>query len=305
VTSEVFMHTVQELAYVGVGARDVDAWRSYAVEVLGHEISPDSDAENLYLRMDDHHHRFIVNPSDEDDVVYIGWQVRDRSALVAIADRLDEAGVEVTPGSPEEAAMRRVLDFVHFTDPNSGTRMELSVGPELLFSPGYHPSRAISGYDTGAGGLGHYVTYVKDVNLAEEFYTNVLGFRTSDSVQVPGIGSVAGFMYCNPRHHSLAFFLNPSPRRRTNHIMLEHLSIDDVGTAYDICREHELVKVTLGRHNNDRAVSFYAENPSGWLFELGWGAREVDPASFAVEHYSMAVPGRRGEWGHEGLRDII
>jgi 2,3-dihydroxybiphenyl 1,2-dioxygenase len=301
------MHKVDELAYVGVKAADLDAWSSFATEVIGLEVSPDSDAENLYLRMDANHHRLIVHPSGDaqEDVAYVGWQVRNAEAMKAVAARLEGGGVTVTPGSPEEAAVRRVLDFVHFIDPNSGVRMELSYGPEISFIPHFHPSRSVSGFLTGKGGLGHFVTYVPDVNAAEQFYSEMLGFATSDSPSFPGIGKVASFMYCNPRHHSLAFFWNPAATRHANHVMLEYTHLDDVGTAYDISREKDIVKVELGRHNNDQMVSFYAKNPSGWYIELGWGARDVDPETFAVEHYTVSGGSGMGEWGHQGLTELI
>ncbi|MBI2694594.1 VOC family protein [Mycobacterium nebraskense] len=299
------MHKVDELAYIGIAANDLDAWSTYARDVLGHEVSPDSDSHNLYLRMDERHHRFIVHPADNEpeDVSYVGWQVRDAAEMDAVAAQLVTSGVNVVDGKPEEAAARRVLGFVHFTDPHSGVRMELAYGPEVSFQPAYRPSRPISGYVTGAQGLGHFVTYVPDVEAAEAFYNQTLGFCTSDSPSVPGVGKIASFMYCNPRHHSLAFFGNPQPRRRTYHVMLEHTSIDDVGSAFDICQAQGKVKVQLGRHNNDRMFSFYAKNPSGWLFEFGWGARTIDPETFAVEHYSMTGGSGLGEWGHAGLME--
>ena len=73
------MHKVDELAYIGIAANDLDAWSTYAQEVLGHEVAADSDSHNLYLRMDERHHRFIVHPADNEpeDVSYVGWQVRD------------------------------------------------------------------------------------------------------------------------------------------------------------------------------------------------------------------------------------
>jgi hypothetical protein len=37
------MAKVHQLGYVGIGTRDVEAWRPYAQHVLGHEIAPDSD----------------------------------------------------------------------------------------------------------------------------------------------------------------------------------------------------------------------------------------------------------------------
>jgi biphenyl-2,3-diol 1,2-dioxygenase len=301
------VHKVDELAYVGISAKDLNAWSTYARDVLGHEVTADSDSHNLYLRMDERHHRFIVHPADDEpeDVSYVGWQVRNAAVMDVIAAQLEAAEIHVIDGKREEAALRRVLGFVHFTDPHSGVRMELSYGPEVTYQPSYRPSRPIAGYVTGTQGLGHFVTYVPDVEAAERFYSETLGFATSDSPSIPGVGKIASFMYCNPRHHSFAFFGNPQPRRRAYHVMLEHTSIDDVGSAFDICQSQGKVKVQLGRHNNDRMFSFYAENPSGWLFELGWGARTIDPDTFATEHYSLGGGSGMGEWGHAGLMESV
>jgi hypothetical protein len=86
--------------------------------------------------------------------------------------------------------------------------------------------------------------------------------------------------------------------------MMEYTSIDDVGTGYDICLERDLVTATLGRHLNDHMLSFYFKNPGDWHFELGWGAREIDPATWQVEHYNGLQPGG-GEWGHDGLLNVM
>lgn len=298
------MQRVDELGYIGINAGDLDTWSDYARRVLGQEITPDSDSHNLYLRMDERHHRFIVHPAgnESEDVSYVGWLVRNADAMDAVAGQLDAAGVKVVAGSPEEAATRRVFGLVHFTDPHSGVRMEVAYGPEVTYQPPFHPQRPVTGFVTGAQGLGHFVTYVPDVEAAEKFYSQTMGFVTTDAPMFPGVGKMAAFMACNPRHHSLAFFGNPQPRRRTYHVMLEHRSIDDVGSAFDICQSEGNVKVQLGRHNNDRMFSFYTENPSSWLFELGWGARTVDPDTVAVEHYTIGGGSSgAGEWGHAGL----
>ncbi|MCX2932419.1 glyoxalase, partial [Mycobacterium sp. CVI_P3] len=159
------MQKVDELSYIGVGAKDLDAWSGYAEQVLGLEVAADSDGHHLYLRMDERHHRFIVHPAggEPEDVSFVGWQVRDAAAMDVIAGQLDAAGVAVIAGTPEEAAVRRVLGFVHFTDPHSRVRMEVSYGPQLTYAPAYRPGRPISGFVTGEQGLGHFVTYVPDV----------------------------------------------------------------------------------------------------------------------------------------------
>ena len=79
-----------------------------------------------------------------------------------------------------------------------------------------------------------------DAIAAAEFYEEVLGFRVSDWILVPGMGRLGAFMHCNTRHHSFAFFANPQPRKLIHHVMMEYTSIDDVGSGYDIALEREL-----------------------------------------------------------------
>jgi biphenyl-2,3-diol 1,2-dioxygenase len=43
--------------------------------------------------------------------------------------------------------------------------------------------------------------------------------------------------------------------------------------------------------------SFYAETPSGFEVEFGWGAREVDDRSWVVTRHD-----RTAMWGHKSLR---
>jgi len=84
------------------------AWEQFATSVLGLAVSEHADDGSLYLRMDEYHHRFLVHPTGKDDLAYIGWEVADEHALHALADQLGAAGVEVTQGTPEERAVRRV-----------------------------------------------------------------------------------------------------------------------------------------------------------------------------------------------------
>ena len=76
--------------------------------------------------------------------------------------------------------------------------------------------------------------------------------------------------------------------------MVELNALDDVGAAYDMAlAENGRVALTLGRHPNDRMVSFYVNTPSGFLLEYGWGGRTVDDATWVVEETPV-----RSLWGH-------
>src|SRR2546428_639075 len=115
-----------------------------------------------------------------------------------------------------------------------------------------------------------------DVAAAFKFYTSVLGMRGSIEYKLPVPGGMIAkpvFLHCNSRDHSIAFGVGPMTKR-INHLMIELATIDDLGMTYDIVRSRNIpVAISLGKHSNDQAFTFYSANPSGWLWEIGWGAR--------------------------------
>ena len=147
--------------------------------------------------------------------------------------------------------------------------------------------KAISGFVTGDQGLGHVVMFVKDLDRGVRFYRDVLGMRISDFIR-----SLA-FFHCNSRHHSVASIEAQAPKR-LNHFMIQLQSLNDVGALYDKCQDEEVPIVRgLGRHTNDHMTSFYMKSPSGFDIEWGWGAREVDDATWQVQRHEKG-----SIWGH-------
>ena len=295
------MSGVSELAYIGAGTTDLGAWRSYGTEVLGHEVTSDSDDHAVYLRCDDRHHRLLAVPGKVDDVEFVGWQARSPEALDALSSAVSNAGVEIHEATSAELALRRVLGMSWFICPHSGVRMELVYGHQVI-GPTFRPTRALEGFNTGNGGLGHAVLYAKDVQLAARFYSEILGFGVSDFATIPGVGPIGAFLHCNERHHSLAFFGFDSPPRKMHHVMFETKGIDDVGFTYDICLDRSITTTSLGRHGNDWSFSFYFRNPSQWHIEYSWSPRVVNPETWITEQYTFGNPGRA--WGHAGLREM-
>ncbi len=294
--------SVSKLAYVGADATDLDAWRAYATEVLGLQIGTDSSDRLLYLRADERRHRLLVHAAGRDNVAYLGWELADQQALDGVVARLESEGITVESGKPQQLADRHVLGLAYFTCPYTGVRMELSIGNEVVFMPPFTPSRPLAGFLTGELGMGHAALYTTgDVVGAGDFYARTLRFAVSDYEMLPNGSTLVAFLHCNPRHHSLAFIAHPNPPCSIQHVMFECKSIDDVGTTYDICLERKITATSLGRHPNDRGLSFYFRNPSGWLFEYAWQLRNIDPQNWTTEQY---VLGPGDAWGHAGLRTM-
>lgn len=296
------MGIIKRLSYVVTGSSDMSAWKGYGTEVLGFEVGYGSSDRLLYLRADESHHRVAVVADGKDDVASVGWQLADSVALQAAGAALESVDVRVSRGTGEEAADRRVLEFIHFICPHSGVRMELVVGAEEVFAPPFRSTRALSGFRTSAQGLGHVVLYAPDVRAAAEFYVRTLGFGVTDYAMLPNSAYFAAFLHCNSRHHSLAFITRPGAPRKIQHVMFETVSMDDVGLTFDLCTSRNIITTTPGRHHNDRTYSFYFRNPSGWHFEFGWGPRTIDPATWCTEQYGLRPA---NAWGHQGLMEMV
>ncbi len=283
------MGTAAKLGYLGLEVSDLGAWRRFALVLLGLAIGTSRLGGALPLRMDAYAHRFLLHEGTADDVAYVGWELDNHAAIDVMAGRLEHAGVTVRSGAQSEISARGVDHLLWFEDPN-GIRTEIFHGPTMAPEP-FVSERMRSGFHTGGQGMGHVLVNVRDSAETERFYRDVLGFTLTDYVDTGTFHGV--FLHVNPRHHSLAFAELPL-KKRLHHFMLEVNSIDDVGHAFDRCQELGVpLQRTIGRHQNDRMVSFYGYTPSGFCFEVGWGGREIDDRIWEVRVHPGA-----SDWGH-------
>jgi len=279
---------LQALGYVGIRTRKLEDWDAYARRFLGLQLV-DKSRKALAFRMDDRKQRVVVEAEDGEGPAFYGWEVEHAAALDALAAHLERNGVSFARGSRALADERRVRDLIVFADP-IGNRVEVFHGPEIASEP-FKPGRSISGFRTGALGMGHAVLTAERLDEVLPFYQDILGFRPSDYILKP---FKAYFFHINPRHHSLAFI--DTGKNGIHHLMMETCFLDDVGQAYDLAlRKPEMIGTTLGRHVNDEVTSFYSWSPSEFLVEYGWGGRTIDPATWAP-HERTEGPSL---WGHD------
>jgi 3,4-dihydroxy-9,10-secoandrosta-1,3,5(10)-triene-9,17-dione 4,5-dioxygenase len=152
-------------------------------------------------------------------------------------------------------------------------------------------------------GLGHVVltTIVDAVSLL--FYRVVLGFFLRVSMKLPpqlvgrpahGAPAWLRFFGVNPRHHSLAFMPGSTPSGIV-HLMVEVGEADDVGLCLDRALRRKVpMSATLGRHVNDKMLSFYMKTPGGFDVEFGCEGLQVENDDW-VARESTAV----SLWGHD------
>ena len=292
--------SIKALGYMRIEATDVAAWREFGLKVLGMVEGEGAIPDALYLRMDDFAARLVIVPGAQDRLLVSGWEVADAPALQSLRETLSKAGVEFVEGTREERSERRVEGLIRFSDP-AGNVLEAFHGAQYL------GRRFVSPYGhtfvTGEQGLGHVVLTCDDDAAAQAFYQDVLGFRLRDSMSLPP--QLAGrpadgdpvwlrFYGCNPRHHALAFMPMPNPTGIV-HLMVEVENSDDVGLTLDRAMRRKVkMSATLGRHINDKMLSFYMKTPGGFDMEFGCEGLEVSDESW-IARESVGV----SLWGHD------
>src|SRR5260370_38056583 len=134
------MVQVTELGYMGIGAKDAEAWKKFAAELVGLEVVDEGERDRFYLRMDYWHHRVIVHNDPSDDLLYLGFRVAGPEEFGAMQRQLEAAGIKFRVGSEDEATERHVLEILKLDDPG-GTPIEIFHGPHMQFGKPFHPGR--------------------------------------------------------------------------------------------------------------------------------------------------------------------
>lgn len=286
--------TIASLGYLGLKVKDPAAFAAFATGVLG-LMSAESAGGATRLRMDDQAWRFALEAGDQDDIAYVGYEVAGPEALRSVADRLTTGGVAIGNADPDLLAERGVLGLISCRDPD-GLQVEVYYGPTLRTEVPFISPAGVGAFVTGEQGLGHVVLSTPGIDAARSFYQDLLGFRLSDKIRMqvsPQFAFELEFFHCNPRHHTLALAPVPAPKR-LHHFMLQVGTLDEVGFALERAYAAGIpIAQTLGRHTNDQMVSFYARTPAGFDVEFGFGAIDVDDATWRVSRHD-----KPSSWGH-------
>ncbi|SDI75643.1 VOC family protein [Pseudomonas panipatensis] len=291
------------MGYVVIESNRLDRWQVFLRDGIGlHEAQADADL--LAYRMDEFQRRIIVKRGSAEDLVTVGWHLRDSATLEVVLQRLKALGVQATPGTAEQAQERGVRGFWQVMGPKR-LAVELFVEPLTTSSPLQMLS---SGFVTGEMGMGHMAITSRKPEQMRRFWQEIFDARHSDHIveRLSGVTLDIDFFRVNPRHHSIAIArvkdlpIDPI-RTRVQHFNLLTTSVGELTDTFLRCRAlgfemaHE-----IGEHPNDREQSFYVLSPSGFELEVGWNALEVDEATWQPASY-------RGIslWGHKPPRQSV
>ena len=291
-----------EVAYIGVQVANPTAFGAFLTDIVG-LVPGETTADGLATwRNDERVHRIIVEEGPSNDAAFVGLEAGSADTFGRAVERASAAGATVTEGTASEAAARRVDQLVRIDTP-WGIAVELvhglAVAPEPFDSP-----LVPGGFVTKDQGFGHVVFVTGDLDGADRFVREALGFTQSDWLETDlgGIPLTVRFYHCNPRHHSLALGAAPIELpQKLHHIMVETVSQDNVGHAFDRAWNAGLpIANALGKHDNDKMYSFYVVTPAGFQLEFGHGARTIDAPWTDDRRYD-----RISEWGHQPIQSPL
>ncbi|MFA5707063.1 VOC family protein [Mycolicibacterium sp.] len=285
------------LGYVVIESARFSEWRRFGRDAIGmHLDEPLSDV--MRFRLDEHECRFLLQRGPAEDVVALGWQLDDHDVFDEILTRAIHSGVPVTEGTDEEAALRGVERLVRLPGPND-LAQELFVRPRPGEAKLHMAARG--GFVTGDLGMGHVAITSKQPLQMRGYYTNVFDARLTDYIDetIDGVKLKIRFLRVNPRHHSVAIAsvrrlpMNPI-RTRVQHLNIQVADLDDMTAAYRRVKQLGFtMALGIGQHTNDKELSFYAQTPSGFEWEVGWNAILVDESTWEPRtHQGISI------WGH-------
>lgn len=239
-----------------------------------------------------------------EDVVATGWHIDDHASFERIEARIRAHGVPVVRGSDEEAALRGVERLLRFPGPK-GITQEIYTTPVTSAEP---LRMLASGWVTGDSGMGHVAITSAKPTLLRASYNTVFDARLTDCIEetISGIKLKIRFLRVNERHHSITIAavrglpIDPI-RTRVQHLNIQAATLDDVTQSYQ--RVHELgfeTALSVGRHTNDKELSYYARTPSGFEWEVGWNPLVIDENTWEPgTHQGISI------WGHKPVGQTI
>ena len=240
---------VSRPGFFEVRSPDPDRLTHYYEDALGLVVVERSDSQT-FLTTGVDHHCVVVTKGEADGRAALGFEIL--GTLDDAARDLRTVGVETELRS----------------DPQPGMKAALVLSEHETKTPIYlYESQAIVGVPTALGirptKLGHVASYVQDLEGLQTFYTDLLGFRWSDT-----IGDFFTFLRCNADHHAINL-MRSTVKHGLFHVAFEMRDISHLKDALDHLAAREIrLQWGPGRHGAGHNIFTYHHDPDGNLIEL-------------------------------------
>ena len=236
-------------AFYQVRTADVDRMAFYYEDALGFSVTERS-GDAVYLTTGSDHHCVVIERGEPDGRAALGFEVA--GDLQEMQRRLRADGLDAEIRHDEQPGLTTSLVLNEY---ETGTPLHLigsqvaSGGPSSL---GIRPTK-----------LGHVASYVEDLEGTQSFYTDILGFRWSDT-----IGDFFTFLRCGTDHHAINL-MRSTRRHGLFHVAFEMRDIVHLKDALDhLAARNIRLEWGPGRHGAGHNIFTYHRDPDGNLIEL-------------------------------------
>ena len=192
---------------------DVDRMTAYYTDALGFALT-ERTGTSAYLTTGVDHHCVVVEQGDPDGRAALGFEVA--GDLDGVHRSLHDTGLDAEVRHDEQPGVATSLVLKEY---GTGTALHLystQATPGEPSSLGIRPTK-----------LGHVASYVEDLEGTQSFYTDVLGFRWSDT-----IGDFFTFLRCGSDHHAINL-MRSTKRHGLFHVAYEMRDIVHLKDALD------------------------------------------------------------------------
>jgi 2,3-dihydroxybiphenyl 1,2-dioxygenase len=292
------------LGYLVVESARLTDWNRFAADAIGLHVD-ELTRDTLRLRLDDRECRFLVQRGAAEDITAIGWEIDDHETFEVVARRVTAAGLPVTEGTPQEAALRGVERLWRFPGPK-GIATEVFTRARTTAEPLRMRNEA---FVTGRCGMGHLAITTTRPEQLHTYWNNLLDLRLTDRVTErvgPALLRIR-FLRSGERHHSIALAavrtgggagLRVDPvRTAVQHVNIEVARLEDLLASFHRVTDLGFAMAwSVGQHTNDRELSYYCITPSGFELEVGWNPVVITPEreeTWEPGHYQAI-----SDWGH-------
>ncbi|WP_404454576.1 3,4-dihydroxyphenylacetate 2,3-dioxygenase [Virgibacillus necropolis] len=274
---------------------DLAASRKFYVDALGF-IETESDSEHIYLRgLEEHtHHSLVLKKSSEPNVEVLGYKVSSDDDLKALSKMFEEKGYETKwMDKGEQHAVGRTL------------RVQDCSGLPLEFFAEIEPTeRLLQRYDLYKGArmqrIDHFNCNVPDVEKAQKFYQDELGFACSEYTDTEDGDVWATWLHRKQTVHDQAFMNGIGPR--LHHIgfwLPDPLALINACDVLASMGYGDNLERGPGRHGLSNAFFLYVRDPDGHRIELYNGDYLTSDPDFKPIRWDINDPMRQTFWGHE------
>ena len=280
---------ITHLRHVDLAIPDYDRQLAFYTDVWGLTKVAD-DTGISFLAAEGSPERYILRLRKDEDkrLDLVSFGAATSADVDALAERLIAKRVRLAaePGALGTEGGGYGLRFFDL----DGRTIEVSAGVEV------REHRRVEEKESIPVRLSHVVLNGTDPDRTAQWYADTLGFRLTDTLAGPEMGTVMNFMRCNPRHHSVAFARGP-------HVSLHHISFEMRGIdefmrgSGRVIRSGAKLVWGQGRHLAGNNTYSYFLDPQNNTIEYTTELEELDEDSWHPHVYDMHDPAVQDQWG--------